>query len=108
MLFLQIRKACIISEEKQVMNDELYWLEGFLFHFQNKNDKEDNTTLVEMNTYNNTSKYEIQREIKSYRQIIQIRIVSNFNPQQIFQSIHLAVKEFVSRFCSLQFIFYLI
>jgi hypothetical protein len=94
MLFLRIRKNCIISEEKQKMLDEIYWLDGFIFHYLNEiNEKIENSNLLEMKTIQKQK----NRKDTTRQQIIQIKISTNENPQFLFQNIHISVKEFISQ-----------
>ena len=88
MLFLKIRKACIFSEERQTMLNEVYWMSGFVFFYfdQILHENESKSTLIEMETFdfkNNTK--------------MQIIIKCNEHPEPVFQSVHQSVKEFVSQ-----------
>ena len=94
MLFLRIRKNCIVSEEKQKMLDEIYWLDGFIFHYSNDlNEKIENSNLIEMKTVQKLK----NRKDNTRQQIIQIKISTNENPEFLFQNIHSSVKEFIGQ-----------
>ena len=91
------------------MNDEIYWTNGFIYHFQDKSEDDlsisENSTLVELifkeklviitKIDPNDSNLKTKEEKKI--QVIDIKIRSTENPQYLFSKIHHAVKEFVSQ-----------
>eukprot|EP01091_Cochliopodium_minus_P007897 TRINITY_DN17790_c0_g1_i1.p1 TRINITY_DN17790_c0_g1~~TRINITY_DN17790_c0_g1_i1.p1 ORF type:complete len:383 (+),score=112.10 TRINITY_DN17790_c0_g1_i1:98-1246(+) len=96
MLFLKIRKGCIQNEEKQIMKDEIYWLDGFLFHFVEKREEEkEKSILVEMKTF--PMKMNNKKQNDEHFEIIEIKIKSNRNPDYLFNSIHKSMIDFVSQ-----------
>ena len=114
--------------------DELYWEDGFLFHYGNKmenleengeDEKQVDTDLVEMKTSqseketsllgrrnsfskklslnlvtkkkNSTVKKNKNESEDHFKQLVEITIKSNNYPQQLFESIHQSVKEFIAQ-----------
>ena len=137
-LFLKIRKCCVKDEKKQVIENELYWRDGFIFDFQeimkikkNENNTDikqnNNTTIVEMeiieNKKSDSSSIKIQSDPSSFsffrnlftssnttpsveenndspeshQVTLEIRIKTNDNVDELFESIDQSIKEFISK-----------
>ena len=120
-LFLKIRKCCIKNERVQIVEDEFYWKDGFVFGFFDvsyskkkdsvnhkntikieeknsqqdfKKNKEDNSTIVQLDIHENKS---TERDAKKLHVILEINIKSNNKIEELFENIHQSVKEFISK-----------
>ena len=89
MLFLRVRKVCCLSGIDSKIEEEVYWLDGFIFSFNNG----DKVSVVEMKIFENP---QIVSQKHQYKQVMQIKITTNDDIEYLFQSIHQSVKEFVS------------
>ena len=117
-LFLKIRKCCVKDENKQMIFDEYYWKDGFVFDFQDSSklnfeknqftNIKDNTTVVILEIYENKKfsdtnyspnllkKTQIDDKTES-QVVLEIKIKSNENIDDLFESVDQSVKEFISK-----------
>jgi hypothetical protein len=93
-LFLKIRKNCVENEHYYEMQQEYYWMNGFLFSFINKNNQKKVIVNLEI-IQNNKNKRNDENNF-----LMKVVIKADENPQKIFDEMHLSVKEFISRWIS--------
>ena len=127
MLFVRVRNACVGSEDKWTMLQEVYWLDGFVFHFQNILNQLRCTVEMEMSPLeveeNLVQKIEVEesqrnisvtnllkkknRDLSSasewsgtndkYVQVMQIKVKMDESPETLFKLICEAVRDFISQ-----------
>ena len=56
MLFLKIRRICITNDERQEMIDEMYWLNGFIFNYNDNKKKKNGKKNLKKNKINKKTK----------------------------------------------------
>jgi hypothetical protein len=72
------------------MLNEIFWKDGFIFYLQKKT-KEKDCLLVQMNLI------ETKENEQKFQHTMQIKISSNDEPEQLFQTINRSFKEFSSK-----------
>ena len=87
MLFLRIRKCCLIDEKKQKILDEIYWINGLIFHYENEM-KDSN--LIELNIVPSENKNNKEEHL------MQLSLKVNENPKKLFETMMFEIKEFIS------------
>ena len=102
-LFLKIRKCCVLDEKKQSIENELYWKDGFIFDFSDNFIRNLNkiTTIVQMEIIENKKYSSLNNNAKkdknNFQVVLEIKIKSNYFMDQLFESIDQSVKEFISK-----------
>ena len=89
-LFLRVRKFLGLGNGIYNMLVEMYWLDGFLFYFENMNINSSENII-----YMKTIEKRDQNDNVNY--LIEILIKTNYNIDVFFRSIHQIVKDFVSQ-----------
>eukprot|EP01091_Cochliopodium_minus_P006625 TRINITY_DN16641_c0_g1_i1.p1 TRINITY_DN16641_c0_g1~~TRINITY_DN16641_c0_g1_i1.p1 ORF type:complete len:410 (+),score=113.48 TRINITY_DN16641_c0_g1_i1:171-1400(+) len=105
------------------MTDELYWMNGFVFYFKYKDENEEKSNVISLemisetpksktsspilipnneNNKNNNLVVNIERKSmneKTEQELfqMQIKIITNEDPNILFQSLHLCIQKFVNK-----------